>query len=389
MNATRKDPAARHPFPYRTRGFRRGKRVSYFFIHIVDEGTQFTDIWAHLKKNVKRIEYVEIYNDCPEGWICLCGETALKRVLDAFKEPVLVQSTNVRRLITIADTNLDRPVEIRPPKIPSLHMNSVFNSRQILAKLKADGEPISSEGSCTSEGSDTYVLSSTYEPPQTDNSPVVAHETQIRRSDEPVIACGTYIPQTPRQIYGSPVIAPESWTSGPTTTVYENAAWRPPVLPYGNNTHNSAYGHDHNQWAGIHGSHMPMPMPMPMPIPMHMRQGGWGPPNMPFQAGPMMYNPQPMGPPPRPSQPPNRFVNLVTLSGVHPSVTFAQIRRLVERLAAQRDIDFANFRFMDWTARRLETRYAGDAVRLAYALDGRRLNGVEITASFVSRMLSR
>ncbi|KAI1176159.1 hypothetical protein F4777DRAFT_578209 [Nemania sp. FL0916] len=216
-----------------------GYHTNYYFILLsrLPDGLHFRDIWDHLKHSMRRIEYIEIYPDAPEGWICVYTKKNLYKALRFLETPLLVRATNMRTCLTVDSRNKHSRVAIRPPQNRNgfLEMLMSMVVTQEFAHLFTPGR-----GQAPVEVHDT-VESTT--DPESDDSEVAQEESEPLQNsraynsiyDEPgnapVIAHGTYIPPlVTNGTYNAPVIAHGTYIPPPMTSP-SDGAWVPPT-PY-------------------------------------------------------------------------------------------------------------------------------------------------------------
>ncbi|KAK5636392.1 hypothetical protein RRF57_012104 [Xylaria bambusicola] len=107
-----------------------GIQTKYYFIpiHGLQPGTNFRDVWCHLKKVVKRLEHIEIYPNSTQGWILVHKHINFIKVINTLQEPVLVQATNRASIIVPSLMNIHFKVSIQLPVQCSEHVSRIINN---------------------------------------------------------------------------------------------------------------------------------------------------------------------------------------------------------------------------------------------------------------------
>ncbi|KAI1290524.1 hypothetical protein F5Y03DRAFT_401241 [Xylaria venustula] len=331
-----------------------GSKTNYFFVPIsqLQEGTGVRDVWVHIKQAAKRLEWVSIYPNSNEGWICVKRRKAFDKIISILREPLLVQATGVAKPIIASPQNTNYQVTIRLPENSSQHISNIINlstKRRInLSTAAATTENDTSLGS-DEERTDTrekiIIACGTYFGP--DNSPESNDSTATNNSGFTHISNSTqttYAVSSPtyysQQIYyPKPVWYPEP--------VYAPPCWCPQC---------SGYPHP----------------------PLYVDQQGYyaGPGVLPDN---LCYT-QPVGPPASravPAGPPGESLYQITLSNFSRNTTPYQVEKMVRRFVRQ----CMNDRWFQFAyGNTVIMRTKGDARKLRRILDGRLLNGVRIRA---------
>ncbi|KAI1418866.1 hypothetical protein F5Y12DRAFT_789529 [Xylaria sp. FL1777] len=197
-----------------------GSKTKFYFIPItgLQTGTNFRDVWLHLKKVVKRLEHIEIYPSSTEGWICV----------HTLREPVLVQATNTSSLITPSEKNNDQKITIRLPVNCSDHVSTVIDHatgpKDLPEPVIADTESQASSIQETSRRYEVVIAHGTYKPGIAPGSAnMVGSNTSQSSQSTCTAASSVYQP--------SPASVPPFWSGSYESfqhPAYADHQWYPP-----------------------------------------------------------------------------------------------------------------------------------------------------------------
>ncbi|KAI0505139.1 hypothetical protein F5B22DRAFT_661837 [Xylaria bambusicola] len=150
-----------------------GSQTKYYFIPIygLQLGTNFRDVWCHLKRVVKRLEHIEIRPNSTAGWILVHKYNNFEKVIHTLREPVLVEATKRASLIVPSLMNVHFKTSIQRPANCSDHVSRIINDASRFPDRASSGSSV----------------------PVKPKSPPIYTEATDRRY-EIVIAHGTYKP---------------------------------------------------------------------------------------------------------------------------------------------------------------------------------------------------
>ncbi|KAI0970432.1 hypothetical protein F4678DRAFT_462660 [Xylaria arbuscula] len=313
-----------------------GSKTNYYFIPITElqEGTTVRDVWVHIKQAAKRLEWVSVYPDSTEGWICVKSQKTFDKVINILCESLHVQATNIAKLIIASAQNADNQVTIRLPENGSQHIYNIINrSTERRSKELSAGDVIKElPTSCT-------------------------EEKKIDTREKIIIACGTYFgPDDSPESADSTATSNSRFTqltqstqtsySVPSPTYYPAALCLPPCWCAQCSVYPPPYVHQ--QWY--------------------------------YQPPDNSYYIQPIGPPaPRavPTGPPAESLYQITLSNFSCNTAPYQVEKMVRRLVRQ----FMRDRWFHFAyGNTVIMRTKGDTRKLRKILDGQLLNGTRIRA---------
>ncbi|KAI0903123.1 hypothetical protein F4823DRAFT_629659 [Ustulina deusta] len=306
-----------------------GSETKFYFIPITNlqKGTNFRDVWLHLKKVVKRLEHIEIYPDSTEGWICVHRH-------DTLRQPVHVQATGTSSIITPSEGNNNQKITIRLPISCSDHVAAVIDNATKPTGSCAGRKPVISDtetqasDSKESHGrSDIVIAHGTYKPGIGHGSPSVVGSDASQTSQS---TCGTDWP-----VYQpSPASLPSCWYG---------CCYQPfPEAEYFN-----------HEWCSPSTT--------------------------------LFYYTQPAGPfsPLAPTKPSMERSYPVLLSNFQWNTTVSQVENLVKWVARRCRLRDRRIRIID--GHTVIARTKGDGRKLRDGLNGQMLNGVPIKAERARR----